>query len=462
MDRFRADVVIDLQAGTGVQHGYYLTYDISHHPAKDIRLDQYLRGQLLPEVTGRLARLNLPVFYTGQFDQVDQARIRWLSVDQRPGSLSQYLTLRGRIGIVCQANPQASAESRFVATTAFLRETFRRLALDKDHLRPLLVAAQNGSKPGESIPLTGMREKAEDVVRVLATIDTPDAKVVSESKSNGQSDQRSDVATVQELRVQLWNQTSIKSSVVLPVAYAIPLRESWLVSRLESHGVPVKQLKNSTAVQAETAIVQELKSLPIELGRTGRNLIVQWQKSVETLAAGTFLLQTSGPWGRLIAQLLEPESDECLASWGYFDPYLKQGERYPVVRLNQMPDSVRPVGKVPSGEELSLQNIFEPESALKIAGQHSLNAVAWIESSSDDEYAVERDKRWVAISARSGQVRELVEMKQLVDRLMKIDPTAEEKAWSAVRRTKFWLNSHRYVPLLLLDRLYVYDRTSNQ
>jgi dipeptidyl aminopeptidase/acylaminoacyl peptidase len=459
MDRFQADVVIDLQAGTSVQHGYNLTYDISHHPAKDTRLDRYLRGQLLPEVTGRLTRLNLPVFYTGQFDQ---ARTRWLSLDQSSGSLSQYLTLRGRLGIVCQANPQVSAESRFVATTAFLRETLRRLALDKDHLRPLLVAAQNGSKPGESISLTGMREKAEDVVRVLPSIDKPDAKVFSESKSDGQSDQRPGVVSVQETSVELWNQTSVKSSVALPMAYAIPLRHSWLVSRLESHGIPVAQLKNFAEVQAEVAIVQELKSQPIELGRTRRRLIVQWQKSVETIAAGTFVLQTSGPWGRLIAQLLEPESDECLASWGYLDPYLKKGERYPVVRLNQIPDSVRPFGKIPSSEELSLQNIFEPESALKIAGQHSLSSVAWIESDSDDEYVVERDKRWLAISASSGHVRELVEIKQLVDRLVQIDPTAEEKAWSAVRRTKFWLNSHRYVPLLLLDRLYVYDRTSKQ
>lgn len=461
IERFQADVVIDLQAGTSVQHGYSLTYDISHHPATDAQLDLYLRGQLLPEVTGRLTRLNLPVFYSGQ---LDASRARWQSLDQSPGSISQYLALRGKIGLVCQANPRASPDSRFRTTTAFLREALRRLALDKNYLQKLLVTAQQGTSAGQIIPLTGLRQQASDSVRVLAELDSGDSVDADEPKSDRVSHGDSGEGKLQALSVELWNQTKVETSIALPTAYAVPLRHSWLVSRLASHGVPVAQLGMSMEVQAEVAVVQELNAKTLESRRSDGRPKVQWQKSKETLSSGTFVVQTSGHWGRLIAQLLEPESEESLATGGYLDPYLKVGETFPVLRLLQVPDHLRLIGRIPAGEDLSFQAAFEPDSGIKIAGQHSLSSIGWIESESEseEEYVIEREKRLLAVSAISGQVRELVEVNQLVDTLQQTDSVTQEQAWGAVRSSQFWLKSHRYVPLLLLDRLYVFDRSSKR
>jgi hypothetical protein len=52
-------------------------------------------------------------------------------------------------------------------------------------------------------------------------------------------------------------------------------------------------------------------------------------------AAGTLVVPTAQRLGNLAIYLLEPESDDGLARWEFFDPDLRVGEPFPVHRLPQ-------------------------------------------------------------------------------------------------------------------------------
>jgi hypothetical protein len=52
-----------------------------------------------------------------------------------------------------------------------------------------------------------------------------------------------------------------------------------------------------------------------------------------TLPAGSTLISTAQPLGTLALYLLEPMSEDGLATWNFFDGQLEVGREFPVVRL---------------------------------------------------------------------------------------------------------------------------------
>ena len=49
--------------------------------------------------------------------------------------------------------------------------------------------------------------------------------------------------------------------------------------------------------------------------------------------AGTLVIRTAQPLGRLAALLLEPESEDGFVAWNFFDEHLKAGGEFPVYRV---------------------------------------------------------------------------------------------------------------------------------
>jgi len=51
------------------------------------------------------------------------------------------------------------------------------------------------------------------------------------------------------------------------------------------------------------------------------------------LPAGTPVVRLAQPLGLLAAYLLEPESDDGLTNWNFFDPWLEVGKPAPVRKI---------------------------------------------------------------------------------------------------------------------------------
>ena len=61
----------------------------------------------------------------------------------------------------------------------------------------------------------------------------------------------------------------------------------------------------------------------------------KWRREKRTLPPGTFVVRTGQPLAVLALYLLEPESDDGLVTWNQFDPALRVGASFPVVRVVQ-------------------------------------------------------------------------------------------------------------------------------
>nr|MDQ3082301.1 hypothetical protein [Gemmatimonadota bacterium] len=58
------------------------------------------------------------------------------------------------------------------------------------------------------------------------------------------------------------------------------------------------------------------------------------------MQVGSLIVRTSQPLGILAAYLLEPQSDDGLATWNYFDATARPGAEFPVLRTLTLPPAI--------------------------------------------------------------------------------------------------------------------------
>jgi hypothetical protein len=66
-------------------------------------------------------------------------------------------------------------------------------------------------------------------------------------------------------------------------------------------------------------------------------LVGHWTSETREIPAGTYIVRTNQPLGIVAVYLLEPQSDDGLVTWNFFDSELKPGATYPVMRLMNDP-----------------------------------------------------------------------------------------------------------------------------
>ena len=59
----------------------------------------------------------------------------------------------------------------------------------------------------------------------------------------------------------------------------------------------------------------------------------KWSERGQDIAAGSYIVPVAQPMGLVAFYMLEPESDDGLVTWNFFDSELAQGAVYPIYRV---------------------------------------------------------------------------------------------------------------------------------
>jgi dipeptidyl-peptidase 4 len=453
-NQFDVDVLMDLHTTNGSLHRYQLTYDIPHNAAAPQALDQYLRRELLPSVTEKLTTKGFETFYYGNFDKPHR---RWESYGHEPRYSTEYMGLRGKIGILVESYSYASFETRFLANYAFVDEVLKRLAADHERLVEAIYRHRQFNLAGTEVPIASSLIQTEESVKVLGY------QTESGQPPVGPFDEKSaSKHKPHDYIIPLWNQTKAVRSALLPAAYAIPSQYAWAVSRLQRHGIPVFQLPQDAQQTAQVAKIVILKSpaQPFQ-GHSMQSLGVEWRTEPTKLTAGTYIISVPGPLARLAAYMCEPESDESLATWNFFDPYLQEGADFPIVKLAEMPATANPVPTVTPGEIITLENTMRPGSTINNSGATALNeAPSWLPSGDTIEFVQQQQGQLLAIEAATGSGRRLTQIKQLESKLAELNAFTPAEAKAAATANNFWRKGAKQALIRHKEDLYFYDETS--
>jgi hypothetical protein len=114
----------------------------------------------------------------------------------------------------------------------------------------------------------------------------------------------------------------------------VPARFTHALENLKNHGIKAQALEADREFDVEIYRIDGLQ----KAARTyeGHNLAtveVTPRKAKMKFEAGTVLVRTGQPLGTLAALLLEPQSEDGLCTWNFFDDGLAKGGDFPVVRI---------------------------------------------------------------------------------------------------------------------------------
>src|SRR5262249_38351462 len=114
-----------------------------------------------------------------------------------------------------------------------------------------------------------------------------------------------------------------------------------------------------------------------------RNVDVAPRHEARRFPAGTIMVRTDQPLGTFAAVLLEPQSEDGLTTWNFFDSALKEGEDFPIVRLPaEVPviaGAIRPLAEDrPKDRPLDLAAAFGPGQPPNFNG-NPVGGITWLD-----------------------------------------------------------------------------------
>ena len=333
------DVFVDLHTTDGSFHGYALTYA---PPLAPVGLaSAFTRDSLLPVLRARMrTRHSFETFDYGNFNETysdssaDTTTRAWATYDQRPRFGTNYVGLRGRVAILSEAYSHDPFERRIRSTYAFVREILSLAAERSTSLAALGRATAGGPMPGArvavrarltSTPFTAI-VPAEELQR------TGDSSLTEPGVPRGQRR----TGRYRSLSLTIYDRFEPALWVELPVAYALDPSRTDVQQALLVHGIVVERLRAPTMIDAAVFTVDSVtRSRRIFQGHYESRVWGRWETVRRALPTGTLVVPTSQSLGVLAAYLLEPESDDGLVTWNFFDAELRRGAEFPVTRIPQ-------------------------------------------------------------------------------------------------------------------------------
>lgn len=341
-------VIVDGHTTNGSWHRYLLTYAGPKVPAGDNRLIEWTRDVFFPKIDDAMLKEHkINTFFYGDFENVyapdtqdtpqgtQREHSKWETFAAQARYSTGYLGLRGRIGLLSESYSYSTYKDRILGSRALALEVLRQCARDRAMIRDLIAKAD---EDGAGIGPTGSRPIA---IRGKAAIAPGKVSIKGyvEERRNGRWVSTGDE---QDYEVELWNRYDPDKTVTRPAGYAFLVDAPHVIANLEAHGVRVDTLTAPTTLDCDVYTISKVRNAS-RLFQGHALLDIEATSNTQSLPlpAGTKIVLANQPLGTLAIYLLEPECEDGLATWNFFDQWVGVSERFPVVRLKSIPQATQ-------------------------------------------------------------------------------------------------------------------------
>lgn len=393
LNQWNPGLVIDTHTTNGSYHRYKLTYDGPLNPACHEPLVTLARDKMLPAAAQQLEKATgFKSFFYGNYSK---DRSRWETYPAQLRYGIQYIAARQRIALLSESYAYASYKDRITASKEFVRACLDYAAKERSNLNQALRAARDANrqaKVGESVTVRHKLIPQKEPVTILG--------VVEEMKDG----RRVPTEQPQDVKVAWVNRPEAVVAVPRPYAYLIPKSYAKAVENLQRHGIEIEELREDLEMDVEAYRLEKIQRAERAFQNHTMVLNVEAtpRKESRMVPAGTLLVKTAQPLGNLAVCLLEPQSDDGLTTWNFFDEGLKDAQDHPVLRVPAaVPVISTPARPLPEDRKPT-QPVAAPPTGRRFGGGGGGAGIsAWLDDG--EHYIQTRGERQYKVHARTGR-----------------------------------------------------------
>ncbi len=338
--RWDPALLVDCHTTNGSPHEEPVTYTWGFNPNGDIPIIEYMREKMIPSVQKTLSeKYNVLSIPYGNFMDFSNPEKGWRPAGPQPRYITNYIGLRNRLAILNENYAYADYKTRVLGCYHLLLSILEYCYDHKDDIIQLVSKAdqktiQRGMNPTEN----DLFAVEYDLKPLKKNITIRGWKMEVTPREGGRPRiKRTDEKTTYS--VPYFVDYVPKRSIRFPYAYLIPISIPKIQTKLLQHGIMVERLTEPITLEVESFRIKEIKGAA-RLYQGHRMNSVKGEYIVETkeFLPGTLYIATAQPLGNVAAYLLEPESDDGLLVWNFFDRYLvpqwrREPQTYPLYRL---------------------------------------------------------------------------------------------------------------------------------
>lgn len=343
-NRWDPHLTIDCHTTNGSYHGYTLTYAPPLNPNGHPEPIEYVRERMLPEITQVLdSRFGYKTYFYGNFIDPNDPSKGWQTFDHRPRFGNNYLGLRNRMAILAEAYAYADFRTRVDVTEKFLQTILEYAAAHSREMMEIIGRADRetvnrGKSPTASDQL-GVRFKVKPFDKPVSILGY---EIVQETDpTTGQKRLRRTDRLV-TYATQNFGLFEATRTIAIPRGYLLLPNLPDVVKKLLAHGVVVEEVKKPLRAEVEVYMIESIT----HAARAFQNhrettLAGKFHMRTVDIPAGSSYIPLAQPKANLAFYLLEPESDDGLVDWNFFDDYLAAEQQrgqslvFPVYRVHR-------------------------------------------------------------------------------------------------------------------------------
>ncbi len=319
-------IFVDLHTTNGTWHAYSLTWAPSYHSAGDIGPYQYSKNVMLPNITDSVYKkhkLRLGV-YGDYFINEGWPPTNFYSYNHHPRYLVNQFGFRNRMAILSEAFAHERFYQRINSTHAFVSEILEYANRNAHAIAEVNRSAEKSTieqvKNGAGKVKKGVKFKMVSS-ETLNHFITYDHVPMLDSGGKKIWVRTGKIVEVDKVNYFAGFEAELESTV--PRGYIIPARFTEVIENLIMHGIKVEKLESKQNFKGEIfkidSLSQDRQSFQKHRAST---LFGAFKNSKKMYNTGDYKVDMAQPLANLIFYLLEPQSDDGLAHWNFFDAYL--------------------------------------------------------------------------------------------------------------------------------------------
>jgi hypothetical protein len=317
-------IFMDCHTTDGSYHIEPVTFTWMVNPNGDNSLIRYMKTKMIPEMSGILLnKYKVENCYYGEFNNMMNPESGWFYDAAEPRYLVNYFGLRNRLGILNENYVYADFKSRVMGCYFLIKSLTDFASANKAEIKSMLKEADVKTISRGLNPAVIDSFAIEYKVRPIdekVTIKTYEAERTNEPNVYPpfrRTDRRKDVT------IPYYIDYYPTRSVRFPFAYLINNIDPEVIALLKLQGIKVEKLTEALKAEAERFEISELRgSGRLNQGHYTNTIKGRILKETLEFPVGTVVVRTAQPLANLVAYLLEPQSNDGLMTWNFFDRYL--------------------------------------------------------------------------------------------------------------------------------------------